>query len=58
MQASWPIAFAILYFAVGAAWPALVVTTVGGRLRLIATAPLTVLVLLVGLLIFYLSQLT
>jgi hypothetical protein len=54
----WPIAFTIAYFAVGAAWLALVVTTVSGRLRLIAASFLTVLVLVVGLFSFYLARLT
>src|SRR5438093_3803296 len=57
-QTSWPIAFTIAYFAVGAAWLALLVTTISGRLRLIAASFLTLLVLVVGLLTFYLARLT
>ena len=56
-QTTLPIAFTATYFAVGAAWLALVVTTVSGRLRLIAASFLTVLVLLVGLFTFYLARL-
>jgi hypothetical protein len=58
LETGWPIAFTIAYFAVGAAWLALVVTTVSGRLRLIAASFLTVLVLVVGLFSFYLARLT
>ena len=56
-QTTLPIAFTIAYFAVGAAWLALVVTTISGRVRLIAASFLTVLVLLVGLFTFYLARL-
>jgi hypothetical protein len=56
-QTTLPIAFTIAYFAVGAAWLALVMTTISGRVRLIAASFLTVLVLLVGLFTFYLARL-
>ena len=57
-QTTLPIAFTIAYFAVAAAWLALVVTTISGRVRLIAASFLTILVLLVGLFSFYLARLT
>ena len=56
--ASWPLEFTIAYVAVGVAWLALVLTTVSGRLRLIAASFLAILALLVGLLTFYLARLT
>jgi len=58
LQASWPIAFTVAYLAVGAAWLALVISSVGGWLRLIAASFLTILALLVGLYTFYLARLT
>ena len=57
-QTTLPIAFTIAYFAVAAAWLALVVTTISGRVRLIAASFLTILVLLIGLFSFYLARLT
>ena len=56
-QTSVPIAFTVAYFAVGAAWLALVVATISGRVRLIAASFLMVLVLLVGIFAFYLALL-
>ena len=56
-QDSWPIAFATAYLGVGAAWLALVLTTVSGRLRLIAASFLVFLALLVGIYTFYLVNL-
>jgi uncharacterized membrane protein len=57
-EAGWPLEFTVAYLAVGAAWLALVLTTVSGRLRLIAGSFLAVLALLVVLLTFYLTRLT
>ena len=54
---SWPIAFTTAYLAVGAAWLALVLTTVAGRLRLIVASFMAVLALLVGVYTFYLVNL-
>jgi hypothetical protein len=57
-EASWPIEFTVPYLAAGAAWLALVVTTVSGQPRLIAGSFLAVLAVLVVLLTFYLTRLT
>jgi hypothetical protein len=54
---SWPIAFTTAYLGVAAAWLALVLTTVAGRLRLIVASFLAVLVLLVGVYTFYVVNL-
>jgi hypothetical protein len=58
LEAGWPIALTITYYAVGAAWLTLVLTTVSGRPLFIVASFLTVLALLVGLVTFYLARLT
>lgn len=57
LEASWPIALTITYLAAGAAWLALVLTTLSGRLRLIAASFLALLAVMVGLVTFYLVRL-
>ena len=51
-QPSWPIAFTIAYYAVGAAWLMLVLTAVGGRVAFIVVSFLALLALLGALAAF------
>src|SRR4030081_3476179 len=57
-QTSWPIEFTIVYLAVGAAWIALVLATVSGRLRVITGSFLALLAVLVAVVTIYLTRLT
>jgi hypothetical protein len=58
MEISWPIEFITVYLGVGVAWLVLVLTTVSGRLRLIAASLMAVLAMLVAVVTIYLTRLT